>query len=163
MNAIKLLDQQHDEVSALFKKIDAAKGNAKVALFDQVADALAIHCTIEEKIFYPAVFGANTEDLLMEAVEEHLGAKRLIADLLSMTPDDPHYQAKCAVLSEQVAHHVKEERAELFTKARRLLDEDQLEALGQEMQAQTLQLQNTNARRAVPAQTAHAAELRHGA
>ena len=159
MNAIKLLDEQHDEVSALFKKIDAAEGNAKVNLFNQVADALAIHCTIEEKIFYPAVFAEKTEDLLMEAVEEHLGAKRLIADLLEMTPDDPHYQAKCSVLSESIAHHVKEERSDLFPKARKLLDEEELEALGQEMEAQTVLLQNTNARRSVPAQTERAAEL----
>ena len=160
MNAIKLLDEQHDEVSALFEKIEKAEGTAKVNLFNRIADALAIHCTIEEQIFYPAVFGASTEDLLTEAVEEHLGAKRLIADLLSMTPDDPHYQAKCSVLKEQVTHHVKEERTELFPKARKLLDNEQLEALGQEMQAQTLQLENTNARGAVPSQTAHAAELR---
>ena len=143
INAIKLLDEQHDEVSALFKTIDAAEGTAKVNLFNQVADALAIHCTIEEKIFYPA-----------EAVEEHLGAKRLIADLLALTPDNLHYQAKCTVLSEMIEHHVKEERSDLFPKARKLLKEEELEALGQDMEAQTVLFQNTNARRSVPAETA---------
>ena len=101
MNAIELLRTQHEEAKGLFKKIEKAEDDEKLDLFEQLADALAVHATIEEKQFYPATKNARTEELLQEAVEEHLAAKRLIADLLEMSVDDPQFDAKVAVLKEE--------------------------------------------------------------
>ena len=80
MDAIELLMIQHEEAKALFKKIERAEDDEKQDLFERVADALAVHATIEEKQFYPATRNARTEEMLQEAVEEHLAAKRIIAD-----------------------------------------------------------------------------------
>ncbi len=77
-----------------------------------------------------------------------------------MLPADPHHTAKCSALKEQVTRHVEEGRTELFSKARKLLDAEQLESLGEVMQARTVMLQGASGRRAVPSQTAHAARLR---
>ena len=38
----------------------------------ELADKLAAHAAIEEKLFYPAVMTDDTEDKLLEATEEHL-------------------------------------------------------------------------------------------
>ena len=43
MNAIELLETQHDEVKALFKKCEKASGEAKRQLFEKIADDLAVH------------------------------------------------------------------------------------------------------------------------
>ncbi len=83
----------------------------------ELADNLAAHAAIEERIFYPAAYGDNTRDLLEEAVEEHLALKRVIADLIKMGPSDDYFDAKIAVLKEQVAHHVEEEEKELFPRS----------------------------------------------
>ena len=88
MNAIELLKSQHEEAKKLFRKLEKA-GAEKQKLFEELADALAVHATIEEKHFYPATKSARTEELLQEAVEEHLAVKRVIADLLEMSPEDP--------------------------------------------------------------------------
>ena len=61
----------------LFKKCEKASGESKRQLFEQIADALAVHASLEEKHFYPATRSARTEDLLQEAVEEHLSVKRI--------------------------------------------------------------------------------------
>lgn len=159
MNGIELLETQHREVDALFAKAEGASGANKRALFEQIADALAIHATIEEKIFYPAVKAKRTEDILLESLEEHLGIKRVIADLLNLSPSDETFASKMKVLKEQVEHHVEEERSDMFPKVRKLLDKDQLEALGQEMIALTSKLQGTNPRNAVRNQTEEAAPL----
>ena len=160
MDAIELLMIQHEEAKALFKKIERAEDDEKQDLFERVADALAVHATIEEKQFYPATRNARTEEMLQEAVEEHLAAKRLIADLLEMTPDDPQFDAKIAVLKEQVEHHIEEEEAELFPKVRRMFKADEIEDLGVAMEDMAEDLKAEGApRESVPAETGSAAPL----
>ncbi len=134
MNAIDLLKTQHEEVKDLFKQIEEADDSEeKASLVQELADNLAAHATIEEKLFYPAAYGAATEDLLREAVEEHLAAKRLLADLAIMTPEDENFDAKVKVLQEQIEHHVEEEEGKLFADARKEIG-DKLESLGAEME-----------------------------
>lgn len=136
MNAIKLLEDQHRMVEQLFKRFEQAGEDhqAKYDLFTEIADQLSAHSTIEEKIFYPSVEDEQTEDLLREAVEEHLGVKRLIADLLDLEPSDEQFDAKVKVLQEQVQHHVREEETDLFVKVRKLFEEESLDEMGIKME-----------------------------
>jgi hemerythrin superfamily protein len=160
VNAIELLKTQHEEVKKLFKKIEKADDDAKLELFEQLADDLAVHATIEEKHFYPATRNARTEELLQEAVEEHLAAKRTIADLMEMSPGDAQFDAKCTVLKEQIEHHVEEEEDELFPKVKKLLKKEELEDLGVVMEDMAEELKSSGApRQNVPAETGEAAPL----
>ena len=160
MNAIDLLEQQHREVEKLFKKIEKAGPDEKEKLFDELADSLAVHAAIEEQHFYPATKDARTEELLQEAVEEHLSVKRIIADLLEMEPDDAQFDAKIKVLQEQVEHHVEEEEGELFPKVQKLHSKDELEDLGVLMEQTAEELKEQGApRMEVPKETGSAAPL----
>jgi hemerythrin superfamily protein len=159
VNAIDLLKQQHDEVKALFKKIEDAEGEEKQELFDQIADALAMHATIEEQHFYPATKDDRTEELLHEAVEEHLSVKRIIADMLEMEVSDPQFDAKCKVLQEQVEHHVEEEEGELFPKVRKAHSKEELEDLGALMEQTAAEMEDEEPRMQVPAETGAAAPI----
>jgi|SRR6187551_318334 hemerythrin superfamily protein len=161
MNAIKLLKQQHREVEALFKQLEKAKSaRPRQKAFEQIADKLAVHATIEERHFYPSVKRRQTEDSLLEAVEEHLGVKRVIADMLELDGSDETFEAKAKVLKDLVEHHVEEEEKELFPKVQKLLDADELEAIGEQM-ASTMEdlLESGNPREAVPSETERAATL----
>lgn len=160
MDAIALLRKQHAEVKSLFKafeKTDDAK--KRVSLFEEIADNLAAHSTIEETIFYPAIFRDELEDMLEEAVEEHLVAKRLIADVMKMKPSDRQYAAKVIVLGEVIAHHIEEEHDELFPQVREALEAKQLKILGAQMKEKFDELMATKPRRNVPAELAEAAAL----
>lgn len=161
MNAIELLKSQHRAVEKLFTQIDSAKtADAKQKLFVQIADSLAVHATIEEHQFYPTVRAKRTEDILLEALEEHVGIKRVLADLLETEAKDPTFDAKIKVLSEQVEHHVKEEETELFPKVKKILGAQELEALGQNMEAEQIEIEEKGQpRKAIPAETAQAAPL----
>lgn len=163
MDANTLLKEQHDEVKALFKKYEQARSNVtKQTLFDQIADNLAAHSAIEEKLYYPAVYINELKDDLKEAVEEHLGVKRLIADLLAMSPVESNFDAKVKVLSEQVEHHVGEEEGPdgIFAKVRSVMPQREREALGEAMEAMFDELMKGTPRNAVPAETDAAAPLR---
>jgi hemerythrin superfamily protein len=152
MDAIELLKTQHQEVKGLFKQIDKAEEDEKQDLFEQLADALSVHTAIAKN--------ARTEELLQEAVEEHLSAKRLIADMMEMSPDDPQFDAKLSVLEEQIEHHVEEEEKELFPKVRKMLGKEELEDLGIVMEDMAEELKASGApRESVPAETGSAAPL----
>jgi hemerythrin superfamily protein len=161
MDAIKMLKKQHREVEAMFKEIEKAKSaGPRRKVFEKLADALAVHATIEERHFYPAAKKKQTEDMVLEAVEEHLEVKRLIADLLDLEPNDPVFMAKISVLKEDVQHHVEEEEGELFPKVQKLLDDEELEAVAAAMQETAEDLQDKGEpRMSVPSETSEAAHV----
>jgi hemerythrin-like domain-containing protein len=162
MDAIDLLEDQHRDVLDLIPRVISAPRDSRRELFDRMADLLAIHATIEELHFYPAVRAAAGEDeehFLYRSLEEHLQAKRLVADLLGTAVSDPTFEAKLEVLRDELEHHIEEERDELFAVARRVLDEEQREGLGQEMTATLVQLQKGRPRLDVPLQTRVASPL----
>jgi hemerythrin superfamily protein len=153
LNAIDMLTQQHREVEELFARAEKAEGETKRDLANAIADKLAIHVSIEENHFYPATRTTRTEELLREAVEEHLSAKRLIADLIDSAPDDPQFGAKIKVLKEQVQHHVEEEEGQLFPKVLNLISTQELEDLAVVMQDTAEELEQSEPREIIPLET----------
>src|SRR6478672_8254470 len=162
MNALDLLKKQHREVEELFKqyeKADEKDAALKEDLFVRIADNLSAHASIEERFFYPSVKADDTEDLLREALEEHLSAKRIIADLLELEPANEQFDAKMKVLQEEIEHHVEEEEGDLFPKVRKLMDKDSLESLGAIMEQEFEDMKKGEPREDIPAQTEEAPPL----
>lgn len=124
-DACDLLDADHKAVKKMFmeyEELTEAGGNTKEkkrVLAERICNELTVHAQIEEEIFYPAIRKAIKDELMMnEAQVEHTSAKDLIAQIQSMTPADAMFDAKVTVLGEYIDHHVKEERTEMFPKAR---------------------------------------------
>ena len=134
-----MLKADHKAVKALFKKFAALKDDddssdgrkEKRVVVQRICNALTVHTTIEEEIFYPAVREAiDDADLMDEALVEHAGAKDLIAQLQGMDAKDDLFDAKVTVLGEQIDHHVEEEEGDMFPKAKKVqVDLEQLGAL----------------------------------
>ena len=124
-DAVDLLDADHIAVKKLFtayrKLCDSdAPADEKRDLAAQICKELTVHAKIEEEIFYPELREAiDGEALLDEAEVEHATAKDLISQISEMSPDDDLYDARVTVLGEYIDHHVKEEREEIFVKARK--------------------------------------------
>jgi hemerythrin-like domain-containing protein len=113
-----------------------------MVLARQICQELTVHAQIEEEIFYPALRAVLKDtDILAEAQVEHNGAKDLIAQIQGMAQADEMFDAKVTVLGEYIDHHVKEEKNEIFPKARaaRKLDlvamRDELQARKEELMA----------------------------
>ena len=153
-DACSLLDADHRNVKKLFKEFEPLAGSkAKSAvqkrreLANTICLELTVHAQIEEEIFYPALRDAiKSTDLLDEAEVEHASAKDLIAQIRLGDESDPKWCAKVTVLGEYIDHHVKEERTEIFAKARAAtrLDlvamREQLQARKDELMAETAAL-----------------------
>jgi (p)ppGpp synthase/HD superfamily hydrolase len=138
MKATDFLKKQHKEVKGLFKKMDKTEdARGRRQLMEQISQALQLHTRLEEEIFYPAVRGLETgkaEEMIAEAFEEHHVVKLVLEELPNVDPEDERFEAKMTVLSELIEHHVEEEEGEMFKLAQRLGDEE-IEALGAQMQA----------------------------
>ncbi len=116
-----MLKADHKQASGLFEEFEAARSSTrKRALVAQICQALTVHATLEEEIFYPAVKTALRDKALVpEATVEHTTVKDLIAQVQGAEPDGEQYDAKVKVMSEYVKHHVKEEQNEMFPKAQK--------------------------------------------
>ena len=125
-DACDLLDADHKAVKKMFKEYEEltesrarTTSQKKKELAQQICQELTVHAQIEEEIFYPALRAALKEtDLLDEATVEHQTAKDLIAQIQAAGEPDDMFDAKVKVLGEYIDHHIKEEKGEIFPKAR---------------------------------------------
>ena len=147
-DALQLLKAEHRDVRTMFRLYDklaeaGGKGDERMLLASQICVALALHMQVEEEILYPAARRvlASREDIVDAAYVEHACAKSLVAQVKTMTSDQPLFDARVKVLGEYVAHHIREEENELFPKLREAaLD---LEAMGERIVARKRQLMAT--------------------
>jgi len=142
-DAIGLLKADHRQVEEWFGQFEKARtDDRKQRLATDICNALKVHTTVEEEIFYPA-FIAQTEDedLHHEAIVEHDGAKKLIAEIEASSPDDDYFDAMVKVLSEMIKHHVKEEEQPggMFAEARK--SKMDLDGLGAQMASRKARLE----------------------
>jgi hemerythrin superfamily protein len=142
-DAIALLKADHRQVATWFEQFEHARSvDRRQVLVTKICNALKVHTEIEEEIFYPAFLAATKDaDMHHEAVIEHAGAKKLIAEIEASGPQDEYFNAKVKVLSEMITHHVKEEEQPggMFAEARK--SSMNLEQLGQELKARKMQLE----------------------
>jgi hemerythrin superfamily protein len=147
MDAIAVLERDHREVERLFREFEKLTERAqksKQMVVMKIIRELAVHAAVEEMLFYPAVrtaaLKANTRalkkaaDTVLESLEEHHVVKWTLSELEKMKPEDERYDAKVMVLIESVRHHVEQEREDLFPKARRLIGDDALLKLGEQIE-----------------------------
>jgi hypothetical protein len=130
--AITLLKQDHREVEAAFDEYEQLHDDKeKGALFSKIAQALKAHTEIEEELFYPREREYVEDDMIDEAFVEHDCAKK---------PGDQFYDAKVRVLGEYIKHHVREEEQPggIFSQAKR--GDDELEALGAQIEERKAEL-----------------------
>ncbi|HEV2880933.1 MAG TPA: hemerythrin domain-containing protein [Pyrinomonadaceae bacterium] len=143
MDAFELLKNDHAKVSSLFDRIEPATDAAtRQQLFAQLKQELDIHAHIEETILYPALkAAAETRDITEEAYEEHQEVKDLLNELEATPADSEEWSDMIMELRENVEHHVEEEEGEMFTKAREVLNEQQLNEIGARMSTEKQQKQ----------------------
>jgi hemerythrin-like domain-containing protein len=123
------------------------------SLLGTIEAALKVHTTIEEEIFYPAFREAarrkDDTKLYYEAVEEHHVVDMVLPEMDEGEVGSPEFAAKAKVLKDLVEHHAGEEEKEMFPRARKLMDKDELTTLGAQMTRRKKELKATNGKTAV--------------
>jgi iron-sulfur cluster repair protein YtfE (RIC family) len=146
-DACALLDADHLAVKHLFVEYarlahapEARAKDDRGALAAKICDELTVHAQIEEEIFYPALREAvgSAADLEAETEAEHQEVKRLVAQIREPGTAGAARDQLVADLARSVEDHVKEERDELFPKARSAPGLDLL-ALGRKLKERQLE------------------------
>lgn len=137
MNAFEILKKDHREVDALIAQLEKASGQpSDRQTFETLRESFFIHAEAEEQIVYPALEEFDeTEEQAEHSYDEHAAVKAMFAQMSELEPSSEEFQTVLKEAKENIQHHVKEEENELFPKGEQLLDESEIEAMGQEILA----------------------------
>ena len=142
MDAIVLLKKDHATFRSLLTRLGRTTERARVTrrdLFGRLKTELTVHETIEEEIFYRALKEhPRAKDIVLEGIEEHNVVDAILGELTDLDPTHETWGAKAEVMRENVEHHLGEEEADMFVKARRIFDPSELEVLGKRMAARRI-------------------------
>lgn len=135
-DAVAVLKQDHETVRGLLGQLENASGARREKLLAKVEQELKVHTQIEEEIFYPAYREAakkkEDQKLYYEALEEH-HVVDLVMPEVSDGQNAEELKAKAKVLKDLVEHHADEEEKEMFPRARKAFDRDELKDLGERL------------------------------
>jgi hemerythrin-like domain-containing protein len=139
MDAIALLEADHQKVKRLLTELDSTTERgikSRTELFATIKGELTLHEIIEEEIFYPELKAhPKAQDIVLEGYEEHHVVDLLMGELEALDVSDESWGAKATVMKENIEHHIEEEEGEMFAQARRVFDRDELDDLGERMEA----------------------------
>ncbi len=146
MNALELLIADHEKVADLFAQIEETDIlKQKQALFEKIRTELETHTHIEETAFYPVLEEyEELKDMVAEAYEEHKEVKTLLREISGLTADGENFDAKVTELKENVEHHVEEEENELFPQIEQLIEDAELQRIGDELEAAKTEFKKTS-------------------
>jgi hemerythrin superfamily protein len=136
-DAIEVITSDHREVEQLFTLLQAATKpddtDLRRDLGERIVRALSVHAEAEEQVLYPAVrrYVDDGDDLADHSTQEHQELKDQLAKLDGMSPDDPGFLPGFAEAQDTVAHHVRDEEAELLPQLRDSLRGEDLYGLGE--------------------------------
>jgi hemerythrin superfamily protein len=138
MDAVKLLKADHDKMRSILEDGESTREEDRKQrrqLFMRLRDDLLIHERMEEEVLYPALRNyPKAHDIVLEGYEEHHVADLLVDELEETDLADERWAAKWKVLKESLEHHMEEEESDMFPKAKKIFDREQLEALGARME-----------------------------
>ena len=132
----------HSHVLVTFHQYTTTtRAAVKKALADTICDALEIHATLEEEVFYPVIRRLNpNEPVIQKSEPEHDEMRRMIAELRTAKATDEHHDALMHDLMRDVLHHVADEETVLLPEAERMLSKERLSELGSAMTRRRLEL-----------------------
>jgi hemerythrin superfamily protein len=139
MDALELLKEDHQKVKELFEEVEGTEDQKeKTRIFSEIQAELETHARIEEAVFYPAMEQhEELKDMVLESIEEHRQIKTLLKEIDNLKSDSEKFEPKLSVLMENVEHHAEEEEeGKMFPKIRGICSQEDLEKLGEELEAE---------------------------
>lgn len=138
-NILTTLKQEHDDLRALFDKMDDTTDRAlktREQLLHDIEANLLPHAKWEETVFYPAFAARADRDGLKthaEAVCEHKAVEQtVIPEVKAAAFDTPEFAGRVKVFGESVDHHAKEEETTMFKMASAMFSADELAAFDED-------------------------------
>jgi hemerythrin superfamily protein len=132
-DVVEQIKHDHREVEKLFARFEQTQDRA-IAI--RICDELTAHTHAEDEAVYPVLEDelSDGEKLMDEAEDEHKEARQLIGQVRN-TSDPDHLSELMTKLKKAIEHHVEEEESEILPKARKEIDSQELDQLGEAFDA----------------------------
>ena len=141
-DVIEILEHDHREVEEMFSELETLRGastdeqkSRRKELTEQVTIELVRHSVAEEVLVYPKVEDKVSKEEVEHAREEHAEAEETLQRLEKLDADDPAFDDELATLMKEIRHHIEDEEGEMFAHMRQVIDADELQTLGSEVEA----------------------------
>jgi hemerythrin superfamily protein len=119
MDVTRILEKDHRMVEDLLSKLEKAQGEERLPLIEELTTNLLGHMELEEQVVYPAMQPVTGKEEVEEGNTEHELARKALADVQALAPDDPGFGAAFDVFKAGIEHHVKDEEEEVFPELRK--------------------------------------------
>lgn len=112
------LIQDHEYVKQLMQRyLSTQDPQVKAMAGPQICEALVMHTSLEEAVFYPRVQALDAA-LIGHCEEDHRAADELIEQLQALTPGEEEYDQLMQQLHEAIVSHITVEEQQLFPTVR---------------------------------------------
>jgi iron-sulfur cluster repair protein YtfE (RIC family) len=118
MDATKILEADHRLVEQLFEQISNAEGEERTPLIDELKTNLEAHMALEETVVYPSMAPVVGEEAVTEGETEHELARKTLAEMLALAPDQPGFEGALEAVKAGIEHHVEDEEGKVFPQLR---------------------------------------------
>jgi hemerythrin superfamily protein len=132
---IEALRRDHDEMREMFGKVEAATGEQRRDLFQQLLSELVRHEVAEEEILRPVSKRDAGEEIANARIREESQAEQLLKEMEQLDPGSAEFTSKLATLRQEVESHAAAEEAEEFPKVAEKESPERLEQLGRVYEA----------------------------
>ncbi len=133
MDIYERLEEDHEKQRQLCEDIKHTRGDSEKRnrLWRALRIELEAHASAEEQAFYSELMKEpKGTDETRHAVEEHQQMTEMIEVLDNLDMDADVWMKKFEKLAHKVVHHVDEEEAEFFPKAKTLFSEAEAKEMG---------------------------------
>ena len=119
MDVTRILEHDHRTVEDLISKIEQAEGEDRLPLIQEMKENLLAHMELEEQVVYPMMKPVTGEEDVQEGNTEHELARKALADVERLAPDEPGFGAALDACKAGIEHHVGDEEDEMFPQLRK--------------------------------------------
>lgn len=124
------LRDEHDQVRALFARLDQTAAGDRKDLFAEIVSELAGHEAAEQALVHPRTREAAQGDKIADSVVgEEQEAEELMTEMESMDPESSEFLAKFQTLRDNVLAHAEHEEDKEFPRLADVLDHDEMTSL----------------------------------
>ncbi len=140
MNLLQALKTDHEEAKSVLQSVlDTEDAKERTERFKEFKAMMTAHSRSEEKVLYRRMEKSEekAKNKALKGEVEHEIVDGLMSELSrGRAKDSERWTARCQVLQELIDHHVEEEESEFFALAKKLFDDETLEKMGEEFEAE---------------------------
>ncbi|KAF0676629.1 hemerythrin domain-containing protein [Profundibacterium mesophilum] len=127
------IKKDHDDHRALLETISGSESGseARRTAWEKFYYDVKSHAAAEEETFYSKLISKTWgQDSARHSVHEHQQLDDLMEELNEMDMGAPQWIEKFKTLRHDYEHHIDEEEDEVFTRAREVIEEKEIEGYG---------------------------------